>query len=134
MFTKIREATLILSYKEDLRNAPDIVICEEKPVNLPKTSRAIGKLLEATVFILGFMFISRFVGAGLYQLEHPKVASLATVVAALSALLAYAAHSAINKLQAKMQTDLNLSSVLAPYFGRKLHSAIATFRSAKPNA
>jgi hypothetical protein len=125
MFARLKETYRILSYREPVTSGPDIVVVEETRPRVPRSSKIIATVIEAFVVVYMLGLAAGRVANILSHVPPTKVVSIATLAGALGALFSYLLHSVVTEVQKKIQTHLNLSDKLAPYFGRKLDS---TFR------
>jgi uncharacterized membrane protein YeaQ/YmgE (transglycosylase-associated protein family) len=125
MFSRIREAIRILSYKPEKR-VPDIVVIDEASLPAPsRFGKVISTIMEDGLLIVLIGILAGKIGSALYHAAPGKSLSIATIAGALGALFAWIFHSFMNDLKLRLKSQINLSEKLAPYFGHKLD---ATYR------
>ena len=125
MFSRIREAIRILSYKPE-KHVPDIVVINEASIPSPsRFGKVISVVIEDGLLIVAIGILAGKIGSALHHAVPGKSLSIATIAGALGALFAWMFHRFMNDLKIRLKSQINLSEKLAPYFGHKLD---ATYR------
>src|SRR5260370_838898 len=126
MFSRIREAARIITYREP-QNGQDFAIMECVKPRVSAAGRAIANFFEVftVVYIIG-----RLAGPLAGKLEHliPGPVALTTLVGSLGALLMLLVHWLRNDIQQKISSHINLTDTLAPFFGHKLDNTFRVLR------
>jgi hypothetical protein len=122
MFSRIREAHRILTYREPEDGT--LTIVEHNPATTPAAGRKIARFVEALVGIYGIGWIAAQVGDGLFRyIPFKRLTSTSVLVGSIAVFLLMAFHWIKNDLEEKFRAHIHLADALAPYFGRRLHRA-----------
>lgn len=128
MFSRIREATLILAYREP-ESGEDAVIVEHKPASFPAAGKVISQVIEVFALVYSLAFVAGRVGEHLNKLIPPmRSVSTETLAGAVGVLLVMTLHSVRDDIEKKIRARINLSELLAPYFGHRIDNTLRTLK------
>jgi hypothetical protein len=128
MFSRIQDAIRTITYREP-ETGPDAVIVERESPTVSAAGKVISHILELVlvVYVLAY--------AAAYAVDHlmkmiPAARSLSAEIVAggIGALLAIVLHQFRDDIQARIKARLNLSELLAPYFGHRLDYTIRVLK------
>ena len=123
MFSRIREAVRILTYREP-QGGPDHVTVERVAISVPRFGKFIAGFFEVTLGAYAIGYLAGHISTRIDKLIPPtRSLSVTTLAGAVSFLLVYLLHSFRADIEAKLRAHLNLTELLAPYFGHRLENA-----------
>jgi hypothetical protein len=127
MFSRIREAHRILTYRE-----PDdgsTVIVERSPMQPTIAGKRIGNLFEMLIVVYGIGWIAAHVGEPLFRyIPFTHFTSTSVFVGSIAAFFLMLAHWLRDDLQQKFRAHIHVEDTLAPYFGERLHRAYSVLK------
>jgi hypothetical protein len=128
MFSRIREAARIISYREP-QHGPDFVIAEHHTPTTSRAGRTISNILEVLVAIYTLGYAAGYISEHLNKLmPSTRSFSMNTLTGGIGVLLAIVLNSFRDDIEKKIRARINLAEILAPYFGHRLDH---TFRVLK---
>jgi hypothetical protein len=128
MFSRIREATKIIGYREP-QHGPDFVIAEHHAPTTSPAGRAISNILEVLIAIYTLGYAAGYISEHLTKLiPSTRSVSINTLTGAIGVLLVLVLNSFRDDIEKKIRARINLADILAPYFGHRLDH---TFRVLK---
>jgi hypothetical protein len=128
MFSRLQEALRILTYHEP-HDGSDAVIVERKTTVPSRPGIVISHVLEFFIVVYVLSNVAgRIVERLLKIVPATHSVSLSTLAGAVGVVLAFVLHSVRDDIEKKLKAHLNLSEVLAPYFGHRLDYTIRVLK------
>jgi hypothetical protein len=129
MFSRIKEAIRIISYRES-DSGPDAVIECEAPTTPTPEGKFISRALEFFIAASTIGWVSGRIGEyllGVGFAKHISV-SVSTLIGAVAVLLAMIVSAIGKDLEMKLRSQVRIADALAPFFGRKLDEAVSALK------
>ncbi len=126
MFSRIREAVRIITYREPESGQDAVIVERTNP-----TSPAAGKVISHIIELFGVIYVIGIVVGPLGRLiEHvtPKSLSLTSIAGALGALLMFAASWLRSDIERAIHARAHIADIVAPFFGHRLDTAARVLR------
>ena|SRR5947209_8016709 len=129
MFNRIKEAARILTYREP-RSGADAVIVSHVQESPSGPGKVISYILEVLIIVYGIGHIAAPLASALSRFMSGKHTSTSTAIlaGALGALLALMTNAIRQDIEQKIRLRLNLSELLAPFFGKKLDNVLRVMK------
>lgn len=123
MFSRIKEAVRIMSFRETESGADTIIVeCEDHLPTLTPAGRTISRLIEYFLVLYCIGYAAGYLG--IYIAKHTPAkhlsASTTTLIGFFGALLMMIGTWLKQDIENKIQSHLRISEWLAPFFGHRL--------------
>lgn len=128
MFSRIRDAIRTIAYCEP-ETGQDAVIVEHKAPTATGAGKVISYTLELLLVVYVLAYLAGYISEYLTRIiPATRSISIGTVAGAVGVALAFLVHQLKADIQDKIKARINLSEVLAPYFGHRLDYAIRVLK------
>ncbi len=128
MFSRIKDATRIITYREPA-TGPDAVIVERDRPTTTAAGKVISHVFELLVVVYALAHAAAYITDHLTKIiPATRSVSLGTIAAAIGVLLAFVMHQLRDDIEQKIRAHINLSELLAPYFGHRIDRTIRVLK------
>ncbi len=127
MFSRIKDAIRIITYREPVVHGPDTLIVEHAPLASTVAGRRIAKFAE---FSVALYLIAHVSGPITKFIEHQlgKPSASTTTVAVVGAVVMFIANALREDIEAKLRSHIKLADSLAPFFGKRMHNSFRVLK------
>jgi hypothetical protein len=125
MFSRIKEAIRIISYREP-DTGPDVVIVPESNTVPTPQGIMISRMAEFFIAASTIGWAAGRIGDYLLNVGFAKHVSLsaATIIGSVAVLLTMVVSWISRDIEMKLRSHIKIADVLAPFFGRKLDNVV----------
>jgi hypothetical protein len=128
MLSRIQDAIRTIAYREP-ETGQDAVIVEHKAPTATGAGKVISHTLELVLVVYVLADIARYISDHVTKMiPATRSVSVGFVAGAAGVLLAFVLHQLRDDIQGKIKARLNLSELLAPYFGHRLDYTIRVLK------
>jgi hypothetical protein len=128
MFSRIQNAIRTITYREP-ETGQDAAIVEHKTPTATGAGKVISHTLELLLVVYVLAYMAGYISDHLTKvIPATRSVSIEVVAGAIGAVLVLILHQLRNDIQEKIKARINLSELLAPYFGHRLDYTIRVLK------
>ena len=129
MFSRIREAIRIVTYREPESGVDAVFVAHVEPSS-SRYGKTISRFLEGFIALYTVGYAAGKIGDYLWHITNARHFSMSTgtLIGVLAAFLMLIIHWIKADIEAKFRDHFHIANWLAPFFGRKLDSVARVLR------